>query len=382
MLFSQSTRRGVAVLVVTALLTAVSPAWAMDVVKSAGAMAQQALKAYESGDHARAAQLYVLAWKTNPAESAYLFAAARSEQAAGDVDAADAHYRAYLALPGIPATLHAKAQTYLGEVTDSRAEQKAQAAARASRSDDQTLAAQLFKSAYDLAPRHWEWLFKAGASAQTAGDAALAEVLLRDYLRGAPPDAPDRKEAELRLSRVQGKGAVAKEKLPDPPRKSVAEPAPLQATQKAATPLKPLDAKEKSAVATATVGPATSIGSGVSAVLLPPSGMERAMPWVVGGLGVAAGALAAVLYGTAAADRQQLDTDLAKKGADGLIVGVTKAQAQADLSSIEHRKTGAAIAGGVAVVGVGAALWLWWRLPKVSIGPGPGTAGVQVSLGF
>lgn len=216
------------------------------------------MKAYDAGDHVHAAQLYVAAWRANPAETAYLYAASRAEQMAGLLDAADQHYRAYLGLPGIPDPLRDKVKIYLREVSDGRADQKAQAAQRAMRAEDLVLSAQLYRAAHELAPARLDLLFKAGAAAQSAGDKAMAEVMLRDYMEHAPADAPDRGEAALRLSRLQVRSEPSPN-APSAPQRTVAPlpqaPADGESHAPAARPAGDLDDQEAPAVGMSMIIP-------------------------------------------------------------------------------------------------------------------------------
>ena len=83
-------------LLLVLLCAAVSlPALAVDKSKVAEAMAVQAGKAFETGDYARAADLYLNAWRTD-ANSAFLYGAARSQHLAGRTDQAKDSYQQFL----------------------------------------------------------------------------------------------------------------------------------------------------------------------------------------------------------------------------------------------------------------------------------------------
>ena len=88
-------------------------------------MAQQAIRAYESGDHVRAAQLYLNAWRADPKTPSYLYSAARAEQASDQPDRAEAHYREFMGKPGADAALIAKANGFLKDLRQARLNAKA-----------------------------------------------------------------------------------------------------------------------------------------------------------------------------------------------------------------------------------------------------------------
>ncbi len=345
-------------------------AWAMDVVKSAAAMAQQALKAYEGGDHARAAQLYASAWRTNPAESAYLYAAARAEHVGGAMEMADEHYRAYLALTGIPDALRAKATAYLKEVALARAQTKAHAADQAVRAEDPGLAGPLYKAAFELCPERPEWLFKAAVCAQLTGDNTQAVAGFRDYLKRAAPDAPDRREAELRLSRLSGAAIPprtdpeAKPAVVTPPPAAKPNETPPVATPSAAV-VKP--AENAPVVGVETPQPAQR-----------PSSLARLWPWVATGGAVVLGVSALGLYLSQSADAAQLTKDLAVTDAAGHITGVTPEDAKSRNSSIGTQKTVSAVLAGASVAAAGVAVWLWLRpvSSTAAVVPDPANNGV------
>ena len=88
--------------VVTMLLCAapmVQVAQAADKSRMAVTLAQQASKSFETGDFARASELYLAAWRTDPNPD-FLFGAARSAHLGGITDKATELYRQFLGTEG------------------------------------------------------------------------------------------------------------------------------------------------------------------------------------------------------------------------------------------------------------------------------------------
>ncbi len=104
--------------------------------------------------------------------------------------------------------------------------------------------------------------------------------------------------------------------------------------------------------------------------------------WALLGSGAAVGLGGLGLYVATRPDQQALDKDLALDSA-GMVTQISKEAAKERASSVNAR-IGTAVALGV--VGLSAAAiggWMLWHAPKrVSVLPGPGTAGVALAVRF
>lgn len=320
------------------------PALAVDGAKAAMSMAKQAAAAYESGDHARAAQLYLEAWRTDP-QPAYLFAAARAQHVGGQADKALERYQEFLTKPGASPELVAKATRYRDELLAQRADAVALDADRARRTGDHALAARLFAEAFKLAPARLALLLQAGVAAHAAGDLAAAETHLSAWLAQAPADAAERAEASVRLHSTQQR----------------AQPVLLAA---APTPVTVSTAPSRSMPAIATVTAPRAQGPA----------------WLLVGGGTALLAGGALWYHAQGAERDQLE-HWRTTTVGGKIAG-TDAQTYESLrAKVQQAHTVAALAGGVGIAAVG--LGVWWLLDApVAVGPGPVPAGAALAWRF
>lgn len=287
--------------------------------KLAAAMAQKAITAYERGDYARAAQLYVEAARAEGGRPDYVYAAARAEQLAAQLDRAQEHYAQALADARLPAALRDKAATYLGEVRALRAEAKVAEADKALDGGDARLAAQLYHDAHEAVPDRHAWLFKAAVAEQAAGDLTAAERDYAAYLERAPEGSEDRKQASIRLD------ALRKPPVPIP-----------VAAVTAASPEEP------------SRWPAwTAIAAGVGLV--------------GGGIG---------LYLAQGDERKALDAQLAQTQGDK-VSGVDYQTYDQQRTSLNASYRNAALLGGVGLASVGVGVWWLGRSPaRVSVGPG------------
>ena len=77
---------------------------------------EEATRAFEDGDFARAAELYLNAWQLAP-ESKYLYGAARCAHMAGHHEQAMAGYRRFLAAKGADERRVANVKRYMEEIT-------------------------------------------------------------------------------------------------------------------------------------------------------------------------------------------------------------------------------------------------------------------------
>lgn len=311
-------------------------ACAVEPEKAAASLARQAVQVEEGGDPARAAELYLEAFRTDATQPNYLYAAARSEMTAGKTASAEEHFEQFLGLADAGTERADKARAYLADLRGSRAESKEMAANRAAAAGHWPEASKLYEELWNRIPTRWSSLFKAGQAAQQAGDNDRAGELLRQYLREAPKSAADRPEAEDCLKRLGS---------------TQAEP----------------DARGQVAPEAGNV--------------------SRAVAWTVLGTGVAllAGGAGLLFYGVS--EEQALNRDL--KLVDGYVTGnVSHAQAQTRADTIAlHQSLGLGLtAAGVAAAGVGT--WLVLREPersprsRLSVVPGPALAGLCLGWRF
>ncbi len=360
---------------------AARPALAADKSTVAASMAQQAGKAYESGDYTRAASLYFNAWRTSH-EPSYLWSLARSEDLAGQPDEALTHYRTFMEAPGGLRDRVPRAKEYIEAIDKQRVDARAKEADAAQRSGDARLAATLYLDAYHQAPARYELLFKAAVAEQGMEDWSAAESHLQAYLKAAPINAMDRVSAQARLEsgrRHSRTGTPEKAKpaiAAEPPR--AAPPAPK------ATPTPVVTKPGIIAVpAPVRVEPAKSKVVYVAAekpAQAPQPGRAGGITAIV--LGSTAVVAAVVLFGSAASDKAAFDNTFST-GTTGPRTTLSQNDAQNQVSSINTRM-GAAV--GIGVLGAGA-IGLGVRLLSRSskslvFGPGPGSAGVSAAWAF
>lgn len=296
---------------------AVAPATARaEPMRAASAVAASARQAYEVGNFAQAAALYMQAWKLVPAQTGLLYNAARAGHLAGQIDDAEANYRQFLALPDHDRAVDGKIQGFLDEIRLHRADVLAESAAKAMAAGHADTAAEQYRAALDAAPERLEWLPKLAAAEGAAGHPDQGRRHLRAYLDRAPADAPGRVQARLRLTELE-------------------------------TPAEPQ----------------ASAGG-------------QAPGWIALGLGVGAGATAGWLWWLAQGEQEDLNKRLAIRDAQGTVTGVDYPSAVRDHDQIGQHLTAAAVTGGAAVVltAVGA----WWLgthgAARVAALPAPGGA--------
>jgi len=335
----------------TALLlgVAIAPAHALDKAKAAATMGQQAAKAYEKGDYATAARLYLEAWRADGQQPEYIYAAARAEHVAGWLDRALEHYKMALATKGLPNAVRAKAQGYLQDALATRAATQVQEADKALQSGDAKLAAQLYHDAYDAVPARLDWLFKAAVAEQAGHDDAAARLDFSQYLQSAPAGAEFRKQAEVRLE-------------------SLSQPAPAQVPEKPVAVTQPN--KPKPVVVAQGDKPAR-----VQPIVQPVVKLEASPPskwsaWAVlaGGAGLLAGGLG--VYLAQGSERDRLDAAMQPKDTAGHYTGLAYDEFTRRRESLNTNYAISATLAGTGVVAAGVGTWLLLRQPgKVAIGP-------------
>ncbi len=336
-------------------------ACAVDKAKVAEGMAVQAGKAFEGGDYARAADLYLNAYRTD-ANSAFLYGAARSQHLAGRLDQANELYQQFLTAANADPERQKRAREYLAEIERSKAVALAADAEKAQR-DDPKLAASLYQDAYKLAPMRPDLLFRAAVAEQQAGDLTAAQKDFEVYLAKAQANAPERTQAQARLESIRRKlnPQVTPELVAPPELKAPVEPKPEA---------KPVAPPETKSVVQPDL-PRPPIG--VEAPAVAPS---RWPGWAMVGLGGALAVGGLVVYLGAASANSQLQQDLTVTNDAGQISGLTHEEAQSRAAAINTRMGVAAGLAGAGVAAAGVGTWLLVRTPARAavVVPQPGGA--------
>ncbi len=367
---------------------------------SAKSMAEQAGKAYESGDFQRAALLYYNAWQTDDDASDYLFAAARAAHVGGLLDIAVRHYEEFLKIEGIDAARDKKARGYLDDIRDTKAAAKGQEAEKAQQTGDAALAAQLYQQAWQLAPTHHEYRFKSAVVLQTSGQSQQAEALLLAYLADAPADAVDRPEAQARLESLQKArqpAGVGPQKPAPKPTPVLVVPPPVYAPPVtdfepgtvAPSPPKPVVVQppQQQPTPRPVMVPQTPMPAPKPVVVQPKpqpvpivatpqvKGPSRAAGWVLTVLGgvllAASGSLAYTQY----QDTQRYNNP--SRDGSGYITSMTAADGNLLADAIDRNRAGAVVAGVLGATSLGLGIWQLVRTPTadaVAILPAPGGA--------
>ncbi|MBM4343794.1 MAG: hypothetical protein FJ100_10510 [Deltaproteobacteria bacterium] len=317
------------------LALTVAPARAIDKQKAAAAMAEKAAQAFESGDAARASDLYYEAWRADPTLVNALYNSARAAQVAGRLEVAEERFGQFVAAPGAEAAQVAKARAWLREIGAARLQVGMAAADAAERQSP----AEGYLRWLELAQRHPDearlWL-RAGLCADKAGLKKEAVAALAQARDRAAAGSGDRAVAEARLV------ALA------PSAKPAAEAGPPATRSPAPTPTVAVTAAE------------------------PP----QRWPWLVAAAGAVVAGTGAVLSMRARADRADFEAKMAPGFAGGKVPG-TRAAAQREADEIAGRQTLAAVAGGAGgIVAAAAVAWVlvgqaqpapakasWWWSP-------------------
>jgi tetratricopeptide (TPR) repeat protein len=320
-------------------------AWAQgaDRGKAAQTMAATAMKAYQDGNYERASELFLNAWRTDPANSGLLYNAARAAHLHGKLDRAEEHYREFMKQEKREPALEGKAKGYLDELRLKRAEAKADEAATAQKANDPVTAAQLYRLAADVAPERVEYAFRAAKAEFQAGRAQEARKLADEYLKKAPADAPDRPEAQALVARIDQPVVV-----------------------------KP-----------AAVSPAPAAAPGSPTVSAAPGAPSRTPAWIALCSGAALAGAGVGLYFMAAGADADLEAKLAQKDKDtGLVSGIGYDEAVAERDRIGTLKTASVAAIGVGAAALGGGGWLFATSgPKTAmVVPHPVIAPNQVGV--
>lgn len=325
--------RAVAILVALCLAAAPTPAFAVDAQKAAAAMAQKAMRAFETGDHLRAAELYLNAHRMDRTQTAWLYNAARANHIAGKLEQAETLYREFLVNPTGDPAFAGKARGYLQAIALRRADDKADEAGQAARKDQHAAAARVWHAAFKLAPERRNYLLRAARAEHLAGDREAAQRDYNEWLALADDRDPERAEAKAWLDELLAPPLV----------------------QPVAAPLLP-DAP-KLPVVTVPAPP-------------PP---QRWPAWTALGSGAVLAGVAGVVWLRARTDHDTLDKELAETNGQGFISGVGHLEARSRASQLETRYTAAAVIGsvGLAAVATGVGLLLRKRTAPAELALSP-----------
>jgi len=179
------------------LLMAARPAPNLGRDKVSASLAAKAAAAYAEGDFPRSAQLYLEAYSAKP-DALFLYGAARAEQLAGELEAAEQHYRKFVETGAAvdPARVETARQK-LAEIRGARAEARAREAEAAEKAS--------WKSLIGYAPTGIERTAGARGAVPTGAAAERLGVsgdMLRWYLAHGIVTFSGAKIGRMRLCRV------------------------------------------------------------------------------------------------------------------------------------------------------------------------------------
>lgn len=172
-------------------------------------LAAQAKKALELGEHARAADLYLAAFKQDPTQVVLTFNAARAMHLGRRLDRAEVLYLSVVKFPNVDEKLAQSARGYLEEIWLSRADDRALEAQILGQQRRFGEAAAAWRDAYRIAQQRIFYLLRA-ARAQRLSDKPLAAIADYEQFLARSQDNSERAEAlrELNMLRPPG-GEVA-----------------------------------------------------------------------------------------------------------------------------------------------------------------------------
>lgn len=322
----------IAILLALSTSLAAPPAIAINAGKTATATAARAADLYQKAEFSKAAELYHTAFQADP-QPDYLFAAARAEHMAGELEKAVDDYDKFLALPKANPARVQKANTYVAEARAKLLDRRVDEADAMAKKDPK-IAIQLYQTLIDCTPQRVDLHFKAALAAQAAGEWATARQHLDAYLAAAPADAAFVGEARARREAVAAKLA-----------------APAQPVQ-AGTGAK-VDPGQKIEPA----GPAIQAST--------PASPPRA-PWLVVAGGAAMAVAGAAVGAWAYADAAQYAKDTTP-GADGKVRTLAYDEASSQATNLRTREAWAWGLGGAGVATI-AAGW-WWAMRPSGAAP-------------
>lgn len=231
------------------------------------------------------------------------------------------------------------------------------------------LCAELYHQAYRVDPSFLGYLYSAGRCEQKGGKIDAAERDYRAFLARAPADDAVAARARAHLDAILEQRA----KAPPPEPAQVTPPA-----NDAPAPAVAPDPPRPAPVPAAATPPPAAIGAG--APVPTPADWKRPVGWACVGTGsallVAGGAFAVLGW----MDRADLQSRLDQRS-EGLIVGMTPAEAHAAERDYRGRYALGGILGGVGALAVATGAWMWATAPQTSVGLQalPGGAAVRLS---
>ena len=325
-------------------------AYALDVHKTAEALAQRAAKAFEAGNMTEAGALYREAYKMDPAESAYLYGAARASHTGRDLAHAEEDYVAFLALANADPARVQKAKGYLESLRAELSVEKMADAKKAEAAGDALLATTFYLEAWRMAPDRAEPLLKAAILERQLGDKKAAVSHLQRYLQLAPMDAGGRATAEVLLKQLGGTPVGTAPPKPVP----VVTPVPVETPKPVARP--PVE-QPKSPVAKPQPAVVAPQVSAVAPATDKPMSTRRVVGWSAIGVGGAAVIGAGILAVLASGQQSTLNGN---KNANGHFdaTRISVDQAASEQTSINGKWTGVGLAAGVGVAAIGLGAWL------------------------
>lgn len=338
-----------------------------------------AQKAFDAGDFARAADIYLDLWRQDGAQPLYLYNAARASHLGGQLDRAEDLYKQLLALPGLDQARLDKSRGYLVEVKRRRGERKAEEAARLESDGKYEASAALWRDAFDLDPGRHAWLVRAGRALHLAGKKMEALEVYKKYLEMAPQNAPERADVQRWTAELKPASAAA------PAAPAEVKPGPNGAAEVKAGPNAPTEGKAGPQPGGGVANAGDGRQPAVTATL--PAGGVPTTAWIALGAGVAAIAGGVVVYLKAAsdADTLQKDLDAAKRTVDGQTVYLLNhSDVTTRNDAIARDKSLGVVLGGVGVIGAGVGAWLLLTAPRsrVVMLPAPDLGGVRLAFQF
>ena len=327
-----------------------------------------AQKAFDAGDFARAGELFLEVWRTDPQARPVLYNAARAFQLAGKVDKAEELFGELLALPDLDTSLGAKAKSQFALLRAGRAERKGEQAVQAEREKQFGVAAALWAEAVRLQPAKVAWLARQARAHQQAGQLQEAAVAYDEYLELAPDDAPERAEAEAwrrQLGSAQTPDRAPALAQPPAARAAETQPAPVARATPKATPLLTKIQPAGKARAQLHVEPGPPVGA-----------------WILFGTGTVAVVGGGIVLWTAKGYDDELQKKYQQLDGEGKIVGIGKEEGAVEAARIDREYViGWAVAGAGALAAV-VGLVLALQTPEPAVVLVPTGDGVRVAWRF
>lgn len=318
-------------LVILALLTP-KPVFPLDKVAIAAKYAAEGLRAYETLNYKKAAELYMNAWKNDPKPD-YLWYLARSESLGDQNDLALEHYRAFVATPGAAADRVNQAREFIDLIAPSSLRARIRNADNAATAGETKKAAALYLEAYNVARERWDvLLFKAAVQEDEAKDWPAAVAHFEEYLKHTPDNTPERPQAVARLDRLR--------------------------RQLRGEPVTPAEI--------ANVGKAES----------------KELAWSLVRIGGALALVGAGSYVWTRTEQSRLEANL-QPGPNGKIQALSREEAREQVKSVNEHLVVALALGGVGLAAAGVGTYLLLRTDsKVAVLPGPVPASLALEWQF